>query len=305
MGAVTVVGMRPWLPWPLSRWRWWTEPVPAERLAALRVGVAGVLLLDLLLTYLPECRLFYGAGSWGDPAALAERLHPGSWNWSILRFVDDPRLLQTAMVLWIAAGLGLLLGWATRFCAVLAWVLSVSFSNLNPEIENAGDLSRSILLFYLMLTPCGAVWALDRRRWGREPGPRHVFPWALRLLFVQMVFIYFCNGVFKLQGADWRSGESLYRVLGDLTLARWSYAQFPIPFGITQLLTWFVLAWEVTFPLMVWWRWTRFVALLFGVLFHVGIGLSMELGGFAPYMLCFYLPLIPWERWIRPRPLAA
>ena len=29
---------------------------------------------------------------------------------------------------------------------------------------------------------------------------------------------------------------------------------------------------------------------------HVGIGVSMELGMFALYMLCFYVPLAPWER---------
>jgi hypothetical protein len=31
-------------------------------------------------------------------------------------------------------------------------------------------------------------------------------------------------------------------------------------------------------------------------LFHIGIGVSMELGNFAPYVLTMYLPLLPWER---------
>ena len=47
---------------------------------------------------------------------------------------------------------------------------------------------------------------------------------------------------------------------------------------------------------MVLWRRTRLAALLMGVAFHVGIGLTMELGVFAPYMLCLYVPLLPWER---------
>jgi hypothetical protein len=29
---------------------------------------------------------------------------------------------------------------------------------------------------------------------------------------------------------------------------------------------------------------------------------SMELGGFAPYVLCLYLPLVPWERFRRKPP---
>ena len=33
-----VIGVRPWLPGSLGRWRWFNDPVPAERLAALRIA---------------------------------------------------------------------------------------------------------------------------------------------------------------------------------------------------------------------------------------------------------------------------
>jgi hypothetical protein len=42
-------------------------------------------------------------------------------------------------------------------------------------------------------------------------------------------------------------------------------------------------------------RWNREIFLAFGALFHLGIWTGMEIGGFAPYMLCLYLPLLPWE----------
>jgi hypothetical protein len=45
-------------------------------------------------------------------------------------------------------------------------------------------------------------------------------------------------------------------------------------------------------------RWAREIMLVFGALFHFGILLTMEIGFFAPYMLCLYLPLLPWEWWI-------
>ena len=35
------------------------------------------------------------------------------------------------------------------------------------------------------------------------------------------------------------------------------------------------------------------------VLFHLGILVTMELGGFVPYVLTLYLPLLPWEHWRR------
>ncbi|HMF16311.1 MAG TPA: HTTM domain-containing protein, partial [Gemmataceae bacterium] len=165
------------------------------------------------------------------------------------------------------------------------------------------DTMRGIILFYLMLCPCGAVWSIDSllARWRGRAWPVFVSPWALRLLFVQMTLIYFMNGIYKLAGPEWREGTSLYYVLSDLTLARFSYAQIDLPLWLIKFLSWSVLIWEVAFPLWVALPWTRTAALLMGVAFHVGIMLTMELGGFGPYMLTLYLPLLPWERFSKHR----
>ena len=113
-----------------------------------------------------------------------------------------------------------------------------------------------------------------------------------------MTFIYFMNGLYKVTGANWVEGDSLYYVLCDLTLTRFSIAQLPIPFFAAQVSTWLVVAWELTFPVLVIFRRTRWLALLFGALFHLGIFATMELGGFVPYVLCLYLPLLPWDKWL-------
>src|SRR5262245_50997660 len=78
--ADSVVGVKPWLPWPLSRSRWWTAPAPAERLAVLRIGMAALLLLDVLLVYLPNGRAFFGRGSLGRPEVFESVFKP-SWDW--------------------------------------------------------------------------------------------------------------------------------------------------------------------------------------------------------------------------------
>ncbi len=66
-------------------------------------------------------------------------------------------------------------------------------------------------------------------------------------------------------------------------------------------MTWTVLVWEVTFPVLAVNRWTRVFALALGACFHLGIFASMELGCFVPYTLCIYLAFLPWERWIGSR----
>jgi len=356
-----VVGVRPWLPWPLSRMRWWTEPVPAERLAALRIVMSALMLLDIVFVYLPNNRVFFGKDSLGRPEVFQYLYKPywdwkaagndveflredlekespfhrsleSSWRWSLLYRVEDHRVIQAAIIVWIVATVLLLVGAGTRVAAVVGWLISTSFANINTFIDNGGDQIRYIVTLYFMLTPCGAVWSIDawvlrligrltwvRRLFGRRTGPVFIYPWALRLLFVQMVLMYWCNGLYKATGIDWWAGDSLYYVLNDLTLSRWPYVRFPIPYWLTRVLSWTVLIWELGFPLWVippWrrignaleriglrWRWLLSfirnlpaIALVFGAFFHVGIGLSMELGFFAPYVLCLYLPLLPFER---------
>ncbi len=324
-----VVGLTLLLPWPLTRWRWLARPVRAERLAALRIGIALWLLLDVLTTYLPNGNLFFGPDGFAEGGAFDYNIKPlphwparlrevpdsapglvedwkkptTRWYWSLLYQKEHPydsQIIYLAMAVWVVALAGLVCGFCTRLNAVVVWMLSTSFANINPNIDNAGDLVRGIILFYLMLCPCGAAWSVDA--WLRKrPGPVVVSPWVLRLLFVQMVCIYWCNGLHKITGEDWQTGRALYFVLGDLTLARFSYASFPGPpwlvYELTRLPTWFVLTWEATLPLLLIWRPVRNVALVFGALFHVGIWATMELGFFPPYMLCLYLPLLPWEKW--------
>jgi hypothetical protein len=281
----------------LGRSRWWTEPVPAERLAALRIGLAAVLLADVLALYLPQMNDFFGpeslAGIRGDEVSVPH------WTGFLVARLGGAALLRGLMIAWaVAAGL-LLVGCWSRLSAGVAWALAMFFWSANPLIHNAGDTVRNTILFYLMLCPCGAVWSADawRRRRTESSGPRlYVYPWPIALLFVQLTVIYFYNGVHKVLGPQWRSGEVLHYVLGDLVMTRMSYARLPLPYVVTQVTTWIVLGWELAFPLLVLWRPTRVIALFMGVCLHIGIGLSVELGMFAPYMLCLYLPLVPWER---------
>jgi uncharacterized membrane protein YphA (DoxX/SURF4 family) len=320
MNERMVVGLTPWLPWPLSRWPWWTEPVRAERLAALRIGLALVLLVDVLVQYLPHYADFFGAGSLGSAEVFAGR-NTGHWHWSLLRGIEDSRWFVLILLIWAAAAVLLLVGWQPRLAALVAWVLSISFLNLNYGLHNSGDRIRSIVLFYLMLTPCGAAWSLHSFLRPKVSGvrsqesavrsqessaltpdscfliPTFISPWSLRLLFVQMALIYLFNGFYKIVGPDWRSGDALHSILGNVQWARWSFAELSAPYPVTKVLTWLVLAWELGFPILVIMKPLRTPTLWFGVALHIGLAVSLELGLFSFYMLCLYLPLVPWERW--------
>src|SRR5437764_12941581 len=101
-----VVGLKPWFPWPLSRWRWLNEPVRAERLAALRIGVAVLTVLDVLLTFLPISDDIAGRDSIMTPDLLAQHFNR-TQRWSLLAQVSEPA--EVRLVLWVWAGIALLL----------------------------------------------------------------------------------------------------------------------------------------------------------------------------------------------------
>ncbi len=294
MTEPVVVGARPWLPGSLGRSAWWAAPVPAERLAALRVGTGAVLLLDILLTYWPHASTFFGAGSLGAPEVFG-RDRPPFWMWSPLAHLESTAAWQAILVLWALAAIGLMLGVWPRLCAASAWGLALSIANVNPYLINGGDNARTILLFYLMLTPCGAAWSVLHPR----AAPVAVYPWALRLLFQQLILIYFLNGWYKLHGAAWRDGSALQIVMERLDWSRAPSLATWFPSWMWQGLAWLTLVWELGFPLWMLHRRTRVPALILGVCFHVGSGVMLRLGPFPLYMLCLYLPLVPWERWRR------
>jgi uncharacterized membrane protein YphA (DoxX/SURF4 family) len=304
MSERIVVGLRPWLPWPLSQVPWWTEPIRAERLAAFRIGVAAVLLVDVLWTYLPHTDIYFGPGSLGSPEVFASHMRAPAWNWTLLANLTAA---QIHLVLWgwVSAAVLLLLGILPRLSATVCWALALSVLNSNYYIHNAGDRLRSICLFMVMVAPCAAVWSMSAgritRRAGQAPGGAgavFVYPWPARLLFLQMTVVYYMSGLLKLDGSDWLRGETLYVLLGDISWTRYPFHTLPLPMILLRLSTWLVLFWEVTFPLLVLMPRLRPLALWFGVAFHIATGLTIEIGTFPLYALCFYLPLVPWERYI-------
>ncbi|MDX1947686.1 MAG: HTTM domain-containing protein [Pirellulaceae bacterium] len=296
-----VIGLAPLLPAPLAASRWWAEPIRAERLAALRIGIGTTLLVDILWLYLPRAADFFGTGSLGSPEVFAGRLDVG-WRWSLLAGIGEPTWLLAMLVLWAIAALGLMLGVYPRICAVIAWALAISVQNTNFYLHNSGDNVRQIALFYLMLSPCGAAWSLTAWWRGRQQPskqPAFVHPWPVRLLTLQLVAIYFVNGLYKLSGGDWRSGEVMHDVLANVGWTRFAYADLPLIPGSVALMTWTTLVWELGFPLLMLMPKLRAPTLWLGVLFHLSTAILLPLGLFPIYMLCLYLPLVPWERFER------
>jgi hypothetical protein len=112
--------------------------------------------------------------------------------------------------------------------------------------------------------------------------------------------MYFMTGVYKLIFPDWRNGIAMHYFLGNIAWTRLPYEQIPGVALLGPVMDYVTLAWELGFPVLVFMAYTRKPTLWLGVLFHLGTALMFRIVPFPFYMLCFYLPLVPWERFSWP-----
>lgn len=269
------------LPWPLSRWKWLTDPIPAERVAAVRIATAVALLIDLLFGCLLSFRLLFTADG------LAGR--DGGAGWSLLKWLPDAWGPHALMAVWLTAAVGMLLGYRVFLTALVCWACAVSFQHINPWACNGGDQLRNVLLFGVLgigLTPSSP----------RPTGAR-ADAWPLCVLFVQMCCVYFFSSLYKLRHPEWRDGSMMLLVGHNRTWSMCPDLTAALPAWAHALTTWLTLGWELTFPLLVCFRRTRPFALWPGVALHAASVFTLEVGSFATYSLVYYVPFVPWERW--------
>jgi hypothetical protein len=261
---------------------------PAFGLAALRIAVAGVLLLS------PE---LHAAKSLALTPELLVATPEGLGALADVPF--SPGLVGGVRLVAISVGATALLGyWSRLSCALLALcaLFLISFS------QRAGaalhDMHLLWMLALLAASPCGDVWSLDA--WGKGTPPasmRYGVPLCLSRALLGVV--YFFPGVHKLNsgGLGWGSADNVKAML----YGKWfQHGQLPA-FRLDQLPDWLltlggtgVLLFELSFVVLALWPRTRVVALALGLGFH----LSTQAFFFIAFwgLLACYVVLIPWQR---------
>jgi hypothetical protein len=270
-------------------------------LALFRVGVAAVLLVDLARRF-DDLRAHYGDDG-VLPIALLPRPGAGASDillpFSLHVLGGSPLYQAILFVVAAAAGIALLVGWRTRVATIVAWFLTTSLYARNPLVCQAGDTLLRLFLFWAIFLPWGACWSLDAR--GRPPLPRRLTNMATAALLLQLCAILWFAALLKYDPAWRRDGDAIYRALaiaemrtglGDLLFERR---------GLMTLLTFATLVQEGFVPFLLFVPWKTWIFRLFVVgtftLFHLSLGLFMQLGYFQSLCILGWLALLPTEFW--------
>jgi hypothetical protein len=166
--------------------------------------------------------------------------------------VLDPQAMMTIHCLFVAACVMFTLGFCTRLTTAITWFANLCYIHRNPTILFGADTMFTILLLYLMISPCGEVFSLDRviRRWWSKAKPGFVQGWfrrlnkpipsadeiapvafsetpqpsvsanvTIRLLQIHVCIIYLMSGLSKLLGPAWWNGTAIWNTIANYELA--------------------------------------------------------------------------------------
>jgi hypothetical protein len=116
---------------------------------------------------------------------------------------------------------------------------------------------------------------------------------AVVMCQIQVALIYLISGLNKIESELWRTGDAVQHInridfLSNPNLSHLLGQGELIPF----LISWFTILFELTFPILIWFREYRIFVLIAGVIFHLGIAIFLSLPDFGAIMIIAYIPFL-------------
>lgn len=285
--------------------KFWYAPEDSFTLGIVRL-LTGWMLVYNLLVWGSDLQAFFGINGL-QPLQTVLDLHAGTPVFSFWFYVPEP-WIETAHWTCVAIAALFFMGVCTRVTSVLAFLITISYSQRVPVANFGLDQILGMLCLYLAIGPCGGSLSIDRwwKTWRAKkrgiqlPIKRYRSArLAVRLIQLHMCVIYFWAGLAKLKGDTWFTGEAMWTVLAneeyqtlDLTWLAW------VPF-VPYLAAHVTVIWEISFCILIWNKKLRPLLLLVGTGMHIGIGLFLGMWTFGLVMTYAYFSFSEPNAWRR------
>jgi hypothetical protein len=287
--------------------RFFFLPANAHPLAALRIGVALVLLTQ---GWLVRHEIFdflshdgYVQGELARYLSISFAPHLSTLVAFLGRWgVAETTTIAAAGVVYLVSLLALLVGWRTRLASGIAWLAHWTLTNSTYATNYGADMYAHILLFYLMCVPCGHAWSVDVWRGRVSDQPSWASRLGLRVIQLHAAIAYLASGIEKSTGPQWWNGELLWRAL-SLPV----YRQFDMSWlchypWLSRIGGWGTLALELGYIVFIWPKATRKIWVAGIVSLHLGIAIFLGLGVFGCIMAVLTLAVFGFSAEPAPKP---
>jgi hypothetical protein len=238
----------------------------SDRAIALFQRLVLLWVLGFTLSALPSAERMWlspVSPAWFPPSPLRHLTH------ALGGAVPEP-IVALALAVLVGLVVWQLLAPARWWAWALLWWLHLNLMNRAWLAGSGGQQLMANALFWCIFL---AMRPEPARLLGR---------WAIRL---QLVLAYGATGLHKLLGAHWIDGTAMGIVVTDAAFGPDWIASHPM---LAKLLTWLILAFQLSFPVAVWFRRLRVPWMVFGAFFHLGTALWMDIPemGLA-FLVCY------------------
>jgi vitamin K-dependent gamma-carboxylase-like protein len=272
--------------------RFFLAPARATPLAALRIGLSLVLLLQATLIA-PAFFALYERSGVLQGAVRDSLARPGlpDLGWLIRTLgrlgIEESVILTATGVIYLLSLTALLVGWRTRIAAVVAWLAHLTLMMTGSGTNYGADNFGNIFLFYLIWIPAGAELSLDRAA-GRAPrGPTSTARLSLRVVQLHLCMVYLAGGLMKASGEQWWNGDAIWRSVMLPEYRQLDFCWLADHPWVARVSGWMVILVETGYSIFIWPRRTRLLWIIAAVAMHLGIALFMGLGVFGAIMIAF------------------
>lgn len=278
-----------------------TASLNGQALSIFRILFAGLLFYDFFWNVLPIWDILYSA-----QGTLPAQNRNTGLIYSLFTYSDNIVFRYALISLYVTSIFGFLVGYKTRFCAFMAFILFASIVDRNYAANSNAEILIRALLLWSCFLPLDRHWSVaaglrgdDQNRNGRWP----IVP--VLAIKAQLVIIYLFAGIFKLGDgkSDWISGDAIkYAVSDNIFGTQLGRNLFePLPHEVSLIASWGVVIFQLCFSFLVYSPWRndliRALVLLAAVAMHISFILFLEVGIFPMLCLTYLFLLVP-DRWI-------
>jgi len=289
-------------------WSWfWFRPISAKGTGVMRILI-GLVLVMTTLDVFPDLATLVGPDGIFHESSARRGVRLARWTY--FDQIDTLAGMQIAHGLALVVNILFMLGYRSRTMGFLSVVAHAALYQRNSWFMNGGDRLVREFGFYICMVPCGAAFSVDawlkdrkRRGLGLNIDIKPMVPiLAMRMIQIQIAFVYFVSGIEKFDSGSWQRGSAIYYSLSTDNYLRSDWLVSPLLDGrfgyeLTKIATYTTLYWETFFWLMVLWRPTRWLALFVGVGMHLGIHLTLTVAFFSGISMWAYLAYLPYD-WV-------
>ena len=209
----------------------------------------------------------------------------------------DPVRPDVLIYCWLIATFGVLIGFQTRICTVLNYVLSVIIVLKLGTYSYDFDKIMISMNFLMMFIPVGKAFSVDRLlKHGRgSENSTSILSYYIPVL-ICLGFPYLDSGCHKILSDNWTTGIGIWAPMAKTHLTRQiglDYSFFVDNKFLVYFSNYLIVMFELCFVFLFWFREIRMILLLIGIGMHVGIFLIFPIPLFAIGCVVFYILLLP------------